>query len=175
MTAGRKPFDMIVQSSTVELFQFYGVALAPSQVAVGKNRHHDIVGSVTFGGPSLSGVLGLSLPGEILAVLAGEPSGAHALADLTRELTNQLMGRIKNRLARYGVALRAGLSSVADARMRKGPPGCSEILYVFRALRGEVLVTLTGDLERVALVYKAAPSIPEAGEVILFGEAKGPR
>src|SRR3954463_14126907 len=101
-SAARTAIDTILQSSTVELFHSQGVAVAPLRpCALGSQRRfYDWVGLIHFEAQNLSGVLTISTP---MPVWSSREAGAttadsETLADWHREIANQLMGRIKNRL-----------------------------------------------------------------------------
>jgi len=137
-----------------------------------QQRYHESAGMLGFDGPSFSGMLTLSLPPPVFHALceASPRSGTTTLADWTQELTNQLLGRIKNRLSVFQTNIRSHLpsvlSGVAPERLRQRTP--SEILYRFRSLRGDILVTLDAPLGDTVLVYSGSAGVAHEGDVILF-------
>jgi hypothetical protein len=94
--------------------------------------------------------------------------GSHAMHDWLRELTNQLMGRIKNRLLHYHVSLQVGLPETMKAsllereRARRQPPK----VYTFRGLRGNVIVTLDATFHRLTLDYSGGVPLSNEGDLI---------
>lgn len=173
--AARTAIDTILQSSAVELFHSQGVAVAPLRPApLGtQQRFYDWVGLIHFEAANLSGVLTVSVPMAIWSsreTTVSAPSDAETLADWHRELANQLMGRIKNRLLKFQLVMRprlpSALSGAALELHRKR--SASEVLYRFRALRGDILVVVDAPLERAILAYAGDAQIAREGELILF-------
>jgi hypothetical protein len=58
------------------------------------------------------------------------------------------------------------MSGVSLERVRKRAP--TELLYRFRALRGEVFVTLDAPFDKAMLAYSGAANVVKEGDVILF-------
>ena len=175
VSAARTAIDTILQSSTVELFHSQGVALAPLRpVPLGnQQRFYDWVGLIHFETANLSGVLTVSTPMAVWSSRtggAGRDEDAESLADWHRELANQLMGRIKNRLLKFQLVLRprlpSALSGAALELHRKR--SAAEVLYRFRALRGDVLVVVDAPLDRAILQYSGELQVAREGELILF-------
>jgi hypothetical protein len=172
--AARTAIDTILQSSAVELFHSQGVAVAPLRPAPlgAQQRFYDWVGLIHFEAANLSGVLTVSIPMAIWSSreTQGAASDSETLADWHRELANQLMGRIKNRLLKFQLVLRprlpSALSGAALELHRKR--SASEVLYRFRALRGDILVVVDAPLERAILAYAGDAQIAREGELILF-------
>jgi hypothetical protein len=150
------------------MFQAHGLTVAPiGSMPVGtQQRFHDNVAMIGFDGPSFAGTLTLSIPSGILATRTG-PGTDTAWAE---ELVNQLHGRVKNRLAVFQVPLKSSLPRTMGGttldRLRRRAP--SEMLYRFRAMQGDVLVTLDAPVHEVLLAYSGAAQIAREGEVILF-------
>ena len=90
--------------------------------------------------------------------------------DFLRELVNQLLGRLKNRLLTYQINLKVGLPRItapnANDFRRDNKQECLE--FTFRSLRGEVLVTLLGAINYSAIVYSGSHVAGEEGDIILF-------
>ena len=110
--------DTLMQSSLVELFQAYGVALAPMPRASASGpRASHLSAAITFAsgrdqaGSAASGRLTLALPTGVFEIMKHDATHGIRHADWTRELVNQLMGRLKNRLLAFDVHLQAGLPS----------------------------------------------------------------
>src|SRR5262245_15939012 len=173
--AARTAIDTILQSSTVELFHSQGIAVAPLRPCpLGDQlRFYDWVGLIHFEAANLSGALTVSIPMAVWSSRAGSAGArvdAETLADWHQELANQLMGRIKNRLLKFQLVLRPRLPSVlsgAALELHK-KRSASEMLYRFRALRGDVLVVVDAPLERAILAYSGDLQIASEGELILF-------
>jgi hypothetical protein len=88
---------------------------------------------------------------------------------LLRELTNQLLGRIKNRLLQFQVTLRTSLPSVVRKRTLDRQFASSPFAaYVFRTLRGEIVMTVHGMIDEAALNYATRVPIAKEGDFIEF-------
>lgn len=172
VTDGRTTFATIVQSSTVELFQSFGVAVAPVAVTKGLPAGLDrqVSAATTLSSTAMSGMLALFIPEGVCSNAMQTLERNCEPRDWTREVCNQLAGRIKNRLHGCNVELVTGLpTSVAGAlleRHRSGKP--PEFVYGFRALRGEITVTITGQIDFTRIVYSGNRGSAIEGDVILF-------
>jgi hypothetical protein len=164
----RAVIDTIIQSSAVEMFQAHGLTVAPIRsMPVGtQQRFHDNVAMIGFEGPAFVGTLTLSIPSGILAARASRGTDT-AWAE---ELVNQLHGRVKNRLAVFQVPLKSSLPRTMGGatleRLRRRSP--TDVLYPFRAMQGDVLVTLDAPVHEALLAYSGAAQIVREGDVILF-------
>jgi hypothetical protein len=167
----RSTLDILIQICTVELFQSIGIAAAPLGVArraVELQHPNDLVGVVGFSGVQAAGRITLSLNDPVYELFPNPVAGSHAMRDAVRELTNQLIGRIKNRLMQFQVMLRIGLPSAmsAQAMVQQRAADAAIVTYRFRTLRGEVLVTFEGTLGDAVLNYSNAVRVPKEGEFI---------
>lgn len=171
----RGAVDSLVQSSLVELFAAYNVAVAPlPRVTAGRlPTVPEVSAAISFvrkEDVNLPGRMTLSLPAAVLEFSKGGAAG-NLRGDWARELANQLIGRIKNRLLQFSVRLETGASSHVDSQAlaRQLAQGSSDRrIYVGRTLRGEVLVTLDGMPDDVRLVYLGPVNVAVEGDVILF-------
>jgi hypothetical protein len=172
--SGSRPIlDIIVQSCTVELFHSRGVAVAPLAVnrkGAGTPRTFDLVGVMAFSSNGSNGRATLALENPVYQLFTSPGPEETGLHDLLRELTNQLVGRIKNRLMQFQVVLRIGLPSAMsqDALGRQRPPSPNVVHYLFRTLRGEIVVSIDGGIDEEALSYSSSIHIPKEGEYIAF-------
>jgi hypothetical protein len=164
----RAIIDTIIQSSAVELFQAHGITVAPiGSMPVGtQQRFHDNVAMIGFEGRAFVGTLTLSIPSDMLATRTG-PGTDTAWGE---ELINQLHGRVKNRLAVFQVPLKSSLprtmgGATLESLRRRSP---TEVLYRFRAMQGDVIVTLDAPVHEVLLAYSGAAQIVREGDVVLF-------
>jgi hypothetical protein len=160
--------DVLVQAATVDLFRSYGLAIAPMPKKVtgaGVGRSGDLVGSIRFSGSGASGTLWLVLSPEVVQQTRSSEMRVFQSVDWTRELANQLMGRLKNRLLRYQVHVQAELAS---ASVRAGSLVFDQgDLYPFRTLRGEITVILAATLDGARFVYSSV-EVGNEGDVVLF-------
>lgn len=175
----RGTVDALLQGALVDLFQAYGVALAPlPRDTYGEpNQYPDLSALIGFtcagNGSSASGKLSLSVPSPLFDIMRGDSAHLGRAADWMRELANQLMGRFKNRLLPYGTTLQAGLPGSIGREALEAQLTRATNLRVYRArtLRGEVVATLDGTLRDAELCYVGQPNEakPAAeGELILF-------
>lgn len=169
----RGALDVVVQSSLVELFAAYGVALAPlPRIAVERAPAiPEISAAVGFShGPTRRlGRVTLSLPSAVVEMTkAGADSALRG--DWVRELTNQLLGRIKNRMLQFGVRLETGISSTVDGKLLAAQFQQTPAVYLYggRTLRGNILASVAGAPADHELKYVAPVSVPLEGSAILF-------
>jgi CheY-specific phosphatase CheX len=170
----RPLLDALVQSSTVELFQSRGIAVAPLPSSVG-NPHQptyfSIAGVVALSAPKATGSISLSWADPVFSLFSPPmPSSTLGARDLLRELTNQLAGRFKNRLLNFALMLSIGVPSVlsGQALERQRPRRDAEVVYLFRTLRGEVVVTLDLQIDPDALNYSGTSRVAKEGDFIAF-------
>lgn len=172
-SASRGAIDSLVQGSLVELFAAHQVAVAPlprsSALRVPALPDVSVAVAFSYGaGSEQAGRLTLSIPSAVLEQMRGQ-DGATVKFDWARELGNQLMGRIKNRLLPFDLRLTIGALTVLDstALERQLQTGGSVRIYTARSLRGNVVVTLQGLPEEYKLVYVGAAPAAE-GSLIWF-------
>jgi hypothetical protein len=170
----RGALDSLVQGSLVELFAAYSVAVAPQprQSRLSGLTLPDIsaaVGFINLAPGTQAGRLTLSLPAEVLDRMPLSAGGA-LKNDWARELANQLMGRIKNRLLQFNVRLQVGVSTLADSATLAHQLGTSldTRVYSGRTLRGEAVVTIEGLPEDSELSYVGSNKVGSEGDAILF-------
>ena len=170
MSDNRVVLKTIIQGATVELFQVYAVALAPVSASPTVNLERYVGGYGNFSSSGLNGTLSLLVPKDAYALIKIEGLRLYSVLDWTRELTNQLLGRIKNRLSQYQVILRTDIPSATEGKaleLRQGK--LNPILnLVFRTIRGDVVVALTGTVDYSKLTYNGALTHANEGDIILF-------
>jgi hypothetical protein len=174
MNPARGVVDSIIHSSVVELFHSMAVAVAPvARTLLGSQlrpKASDLMGVIRFNGKGFAGQLMLVIPVEVIALIRVEPDLPAKQRDWTRELTNQLMGRVKNRLMHFQIQPQIGLPTVweREGLQRHGRFNDSAIGYLFRTLRGELLVILDATIDESVFVYSGTEKIGSEGDVILF-------
>jgi hypothetical protein len=156
--------DSLIQASLVDLFNAYGVAFAPlprSVLAVPTAPEISVAAAFRGGGGS-GGRLTLSLPAALLEHMKREEATSVRI-DWARELANQLLGRIKNRLLPFGVRIEIGLLTLLDPKLIQHQLQDASGLRVCRGrtLRGPVLVTARGLPEDSSLKYVGATAATE--------------
>jgi hypothetical protein len=172
-SAPRQILDILVQSCTVELFHALGVAVAPraqSRTGSAPREHFDLVGSVAFSDPKANGTLLLSFEDAVYGLLSPPATSSHAKHDALRELTNQLIGRIKNRLLQFELALRIGLPSATRKQVlsRQLSSATPFAAYLFRTLRGDIVVTVIGSIDEGSINYTGRVQVAKEGDFIPF-------
>jgi hypothetical protein len=129
------------------------------------------VGVITFKSPGINAALLVSLPPALSSRLAARQGGRADGRDLLRELTNLIMGRLKNRLTLYQVAVTNSLPACRErwrelaALLPKIGPFTG---YRFRTLDGEILVALKGSIDESRLCYSSTIKINSEGDIIIF-------
>jgi hypothetical protein len=168
--------DALVQGSLVELFQAYGVAVAPKPPSVREatRKFPEISAGIGFtrdtAGGRKSGRLTVSLPSEALALMKTDPGAPQRQADWARELANQLLGRVKNRMLQFSVKLQAGVPQTLEPKLLQEQMQTASAMRVYagRTLRGDVLVTLEGIPPESELVYVGPGTIAREGDTLFF-------
>lgn len=160
----RVAIDSLVQAALVDLFSDYGVALAPLPSSLAKTSmvSEVSVAAAFRNAGTAGGRLTLSLPSALLEHMKTAQVTSLRL-DWARELANQLLGRVKNRLLPFGVRLEIGsLTSVEVTRLQHLLRDSSaHRVYVGRTLRGLVVVTAEGLPEDSELAYVGAVGATE--------------
>ena len=130
----------------------------------------DCTGTISFAAPRFTGTLTLTVPVEVLKQMQEAPGSSPALKDWIREITNQLLGRLKNRLLRFQVVLQVGLPTSARGRngLVSAESTARQSVYVFRTLRGRIFVGVIGNLDPAALQFSGSLNLAGEGDVILF-------
>jgi hypothetical protein len=170
----RGALDSLVQGSLVELFAAYSVAVAPLPRLL---RHSettlpDISAAIGFTHLDTTGQVGrltLSVPTLVLDRMPLSAGGA-LKNDWARELANQLMGRIKNRLLQFNVRLQVGASTLIDSASlaHQLENSLDTRVYAGRTLRGATVVTIEGLPDDSNLVYVGNRKVGCEGDAILF-------
>ena len=171
MSDNRIVLKTIIQSTTVELFQAYALAVAPVSTEVGTPKLDNYVGGAGgLYGAGLNATLSLLVPKDVYSLIKVEGLGLYNVLDWTRELTNQLLGRVKNRLSKYQPNIRTDLPSAAEGRGLEIRQARLKpfITLTFRTIRGEIWVVLAGSIDYTKLAYSGAIGVAGEGEMILF-------
>ena len=112
--------DALVVDVTRALFDSYGVKVdvdgSPAEVIL---RSAKLISSIGFSSDALGGSLLLAVTDDLLAKTL--PASDASLADWSGELSNQLLGRLKNQLLKYGVVVNLALPVVVSGGEFKLP------------------------------------------------------
>jgi hypothetical protein len=171
MKDSRSIVATIVQSSVVELFRGFGLAVAPlPSNATPESSQGHLSASIGYSSKAMTGILSLLIPQSLLDQVKLTENMPNKSSDLTREFSNQLLGRIKNRLLTYQVDLRVGIPS----SMPQGPPSVrregkyESLEFTFQSLRGLVYVALRGTIDYSSIAYAGGREAATEGDIILF-------
>lgn len=169
MTDLRDILDPLVPDCTAGLFRAYGVEVRESERPA-PLEHVAVLG---FEGEGLHGTFGLGISQDLLERSAGCPLGAKGVPheDWLAELANQLLGRVKNRLAAHGANL--GLAQPLVLRGVRLEIAHPEEIWSrgFETDHGQACVWLDVHVEPgVTITERPDPSVQAAmeGDVILF-------
>jgi len=171
--------DTIVQGAMVELFQSCGVAVAPQprgRLDLSQLKIPEISEAITFTlaqsakATPCAGRITLSVPEALFSLMKAETTRTPQQVDWARELANQLAARIKHRLLPFGASLQPLLPSPITRNAMEGQRARfpSMRIYLGRTLRGDVLVTVDGNIDESLLVYSGPADLGSAGDVIIF-------
>jgi hypothetical protein len=168
----RGAIDALVQGALVELFQAYGVAMAPLPRSALHRAPNgaELCAAISFSYPRsrAPGRLVLVVPTAVLGLLR-EVQLHGTQEDWLKELANQLLGRIKNRLLQFSVSLTIGLPTTHEAAEVKVDSSSPLVrIYLGRTLKGHVVATLEGLPPESELVYVGPSAAASEGETILF-------
>jgi hypothetical protein len=136
-----------------------------------QGTYFGLAGVVSLSSPKASGSLTLSWADPVFSLFTPPIAPASLGArDLMRELTNQLAGRVKNRLLNFTLMLTIGVPTVlsGQALERQRPRRETEVVYMFRTLRGEIIVTLDLAIDGDALSYSSTSRVAKEGDFIAF-------
>ena len=165
--------DGLVQDSTRSLFTDYGLAMNLDGSPVAKTLPSvQLIAMIGFSSDALSGSLLIALPNEILQRTLPAPDSN--LADWGGELANQLLGRLKNQLLHYQVAINLSLPVVVSGggfslpaktrQMTRYLSFVSEAGRMFVRMEMELLP----DVELVREQQNSAEAGMDEGELLLF-------
>lgn len=166
--------DTIIQSSTVELMRSHSVSVAPRPRTdmASLALDSEVAGVVRFYGPDIVGSLTLGLPVAVYELMMQRLQRSSTHSEWVYELTNQVMGQIKNRLIQFQVKLRTHLPLVLSgaALERHRQRRAEEVLYSFGTLRGDITVAVDASLTRALLEYSNAPLLVRDSDLLLFDD-----
>jgi hypothetical protein len=162
--------DTIICGATVDLFQMWNVAVAPSEPS---DRAPDgglpeLVASVECAGGGSAATLHLCCPTALATSALRTRTREPNVDDWVRELANQLVGKINRRYRQSNVEMRTGLpTSLKPEMLKRRITRASKLRYYgFRTLSGPVVLIVEGVLEGAKLRYMGQSSVEQ--EIILF-------
>jgi CheY-specific phosphatase CheX len=157
-------FDEIVSASTGELFGSLGLSVSRAQ----RSAPLDCVAVIGFTGSGIRGSLGLGMATALRRELA--PDGSD-MEDWHAEVANQLLGRLKSKLLRYGAPIDMALPMVLRGVRLELAARDELVTYPFEHAAGCCAawldVTIDPDVVLAPTNDPDMCGIPE-GEAILF-------
>jgi len=166
MSAAQDCIARLVEESCIALFSDYRIPITRSDDIAAR---HDLAfcGVIGFTGDDMRGSLMLACSREPLVV--AQVSTDALMRDWLAELTNQLLGRVKNRLLACGTSIYSALPVVLSGE-RIAPIANQPLGHLFTMAGGVVSVWFDTELRDdfvFASVANPSPVVCE-GETILF-------
>jgi len=167
--------DDLIEKAVRALFESPDISVRRLEPEDGAAEDHDIAASIGFMGKDIQGTILITTSMTVVArawpreLRTRKPSQAET-CDWAGELVNQLLGRVKNALVRFGVALEQGTPKVETGEPihRALPSTNLARRYVFSVADEALLVYFDAVvLEGFALSDSEKPGTVE-GDVFLF-------
>lgn len=167
MDNGKILDDLLIECATA-LFSAYNRPLSYTGTTSSDSESFVLSGVIGFAGRDMRGTLLLAMTRGLLEDLS--PSSA-SMRDWIAELSNQLLGRFKNQLLRFGTEIYAATPSVLRGELLTPlPPACALAGHRFQSAQGAACVWLDMEL-REGLSLEAATEgavAPAEGETLFF-------
>ena len=167
MDNGKILEDLVLECATA-LFSAYDRPLKYTGVSPSEPQFFVLSGVIGFTGDDIRGTLLLAMTSGLLEDLS--PSNA-SMRDWIAELSNQLLGRLKNQLLRFGTEIYAATPSVLRGELLTPlRPRAALGGHCFESARGTACVWLDTEIrEGFALEAPSAAAVAQAeGETLLF-------
>jgi hypothetical protein len=135
--------DTVVVASMTALFETYEVDVPePKTLLSAPMPSVQLVGIIGFSSDEFSGSLTLALPSNVLEHTLPTPNAS--TADWVAELSNQLLGRIKNQMLKYQQVIEMSLPVAVAGHQLRLPAGNNQITryYVSASQLGGLFVRL---------------------------------
>jgi chemotaxis protein CheX len=148
IVAAQAQIDAIVESAARALFETHGLSLGELRADFGVTpEDHDLASSVGFTGPAVRGALLMTTRRDVVELawpveLRHQSPSERDVCDWAGELVNQLVGRVKNALVPFGLALEQSTPTVVTGWHIHRTPAMTAIArrYLFEAGRGSVVL-----------------------------------
>jgi hypothetical protein len=169
MATVQQVLDDIIVDCTRSLFSGFGIELEQIKA---QHQAIELVGVIGFAGETMRGALGLALTPGVAAAGATSVGSQAGVDDWLAEATNQLLGRVKNKLLLWGVPISIALPMVLRGVEVRLSPRSGDALqsYSFLAGSDRVLVWLdlqvSGDIVLTAAPEKDSEAVDEGGMVL---------
>jgi CheY-specific phosphatase CheX len=147
LTQTVEQFDAMVESAARALFETHGLTLGALRADFGVTpEDHDVASSVGFTGPEIRGAILMTTRQDLVELawpeeLRHQAPSERDVCDWAGELVNQLVGRVKNALVPFGLALEQSTPTVVTGWHIHRTPAMTAIArrYLFDAGRGTVV------------------------------------
>jgi len=167
--------DGFLTTSAIDLFASYGVSVEPGPERIG-GIDNPFAATIGFTSTDLHGVLVMTIAREIAARclppnLRVEAPKDEIVADWTGELSNQMLGRLKNRFHAVGVDISLSTPCVFIGKEMRHYSHESPIQRSLYLDEGRVLIEFHADYEKdfeIKGEAEGAGSGPPEGEAIFF-------
>lgn len=177
----RTILDRIIAEQTLAQFAATDVALTPVAHPGTQPAQAELAGMVGFTSESMRGTVMIASTFSLFArsrpaALRDQPVSAYVardwlyLRDWASELTNQLVGRIKNRLVAFGVSLRVSTpTALSGSALAFATPSSKRTKpLVFTSGSDELWVFFDAIIEPELELSPQGEAAAEEGELILF-------
>jgi hypothetical protein len=158
--------SQLASTACIELFEAYGVSLAPSDVPWGQSDEALLSGVMGFVGEKVRGTC--LLAGEYAPLAASSPVGGR-LRDWVGELANQLAGRLKTKLLARNIEVALTTPIVlSGVRLQPLPRGMLEPV-VFTCAAGVIMVWVEVEASGGVIMTSERPKATSAeGDILIF-------
>jgi len=167
--------DGFLESSLIELFASHGASLKTSPDR-GGGIDEPIAATIGFTSTNMHGVLVLTASRELAAgtlpknLQSGAP-GDEIVADWTGELSNQMLGRLKNRFHAAGIDITLSTPIVFVGKEMRHYSKESPIQRSLYFAEGRIMVEFHADYEKdleISSEASAASAAPPEGDILFF-------
>lgn len=175
----REAFDTVVEESLRDLMEQYGaqvVNLEPIDPPAPRDAER-LAGVIGFVAADFAGTLVIETTNDVVreslpTIVDDEKSHESAYRDWIGELSNQLLGRTKNRLLRYGVSFHMSPpTTLTGTRLNLTPTGARTMQWL-RVTLGTGTMDLMVDLRCASDLRftedDSADSAQDEGDLVLF-------
>lgn len=173
-------FSEIVVSCVTELSNDLGFPSSklPDERQVAISKDECIASAIGYSSPQIKGSVTVLSPKSLLAkshpnLQMEMPVGDQEVEDWIGEISNQLLGRIKNKLLKFGATVSMATPSVlaGNAMVPKEPKEGASSTFKFQSEHGSLVVTVNAVLApgyKFEAVGESATSAAKEGASMLF-------
>jgi CheY-specific phosphatase CheX len=158
--------DDFLSGSAIELFSSHGLQVEPCAYGA-EGIDSPFAATIGFASDNLRGVLVLTLARQVAvkslpSSLRSGNTGDEIVADWTGELSNQMLGRLKNRFHAAGIGISLGTPVVFMGKEMRHYSHASPIQRSLHLDEGRILVEFHAEYDKDLEIREAAPG-GEAG------------